>query len=230
MENLIFGCEKSYINDEIILVGDIVSQYNIFVEAPQNIVGFRQYLKEYSYINDNKMFVQNYEVGYFMEMLYEGVIEAFELLNIGDDFIIYKDFRYDLLVKNHTNFISQKLIENLEKTHEKNHKLLYEKISYNIGKNYIKKLVYDKNIAYLCVRNLLMLKNIFLKNVTSLSHEQTILLQSVIDGYFDEKAIETLIKDLKQQIKIYEEKNTNIFSSDLNFYNKILLNIRNYEE
>ena len=217
---IIYDTVLGSITEGVIAIDQSFRRKAIFVDNPENILGFRRYLKTYYSTALETEFI---EVGYFFEMLYEGVIEAFMILKARKEFNEQRSLEWDLLLKEESYMVSRALVKNLLKVSE----VLMQQMEKN--KKSIKineqKFEYDVNKAYICLRNLNLAIGVLQHSSFQLEKLDTLFLQGVLDNKFDlerirityDKALEK-VEELLESSDLPEKPSIENFNS---FINKI---------
>lgn len=195
-----------------------------------NLIGFRSSLKQYF---DAESKVQYFEIGYFMEMLYEGSYEAFSVLKMKKEDIDFELYDFDLLRKREEDLISRQLIDKLMNQAEdlyaglEDPESLGQRVDRKENKFVLELLAYNNKNAYLCFRNLMLVESLLKEYKFEIKDSSLTVLQGILDGKFSLGGL----KDGWNLYKgnIYElEKVSNVpLRADHSLMNEILLDIRN---
>ena len=228
MSNIIFSCNSGLATQGLVGLNEPLIKTKIFVDDPINLIGFRSSLRQYF---DKESKVQYFEIGYFMEMLYEGSYEAFSILKSKDvDFELYD---FDILRKREEDLISRQLIDKLLKQAEELYvglddpENLGEKVDRTENKFVLEFLAYNNKNAYLCFRNMMLIESI-LKNYKFEIKESSIsILQGILDGKFSLGGLKEGWELHKGNIEELEKVSNIPLRPDHSFMNEILLDIRN---
>lgn len=208
----------------VLTAEDTLRRRAIFVEELKNLVGFRTYIPELEH--EGLIF---YEIGYFLELIYRGSPEAFTMINMGDDFIEKSTHEIRILKDNKDKFISKAVPEFLYTYAKKSAEDLFKENSYFSDEKSVKKLEYDKNIAYICSLYLRIAKDVLLHSEFKVEREDAQILSAIKEGYFSKETIE---KEIEVQLEEVEKllKETRLPpnpSKDL--LNQLLFKIRGVE-
>lgn len=172
---------------------DVLQRRAIFMEQLKNLIGFRTYIPQL----EHEKFVF-YEIGYFMELLYNGSPEAFTMLNMSEDYVEQSSHEIRVLKDVKDKFISKALpIYLLEYCKAAKKSMLEEKSYFNDEKS-IKKLDYDKNIAYICNLYLRLAKDVLLFSEFRVDREDSEILTAIKEGRFSKN---TLVKEFNAQVR-----------------------------
>lgn len=181
----------------IITAEDTLQRRSIFLEQLKNLIGFRTYIPEL----DHEGF-RFYEVGYFMELLYKGSPEAFTMLNMAEDFVQQSSAEIRILKDVKDKFISKAIPAYLLGYSKGVQDTLTEKDSFFNDEKSIKKLGYDKNVAYICSLYLRLAKDVLLFSEFRVERSDAEILTAIKDGMFSK---ETIIKEIDEQVTEVEE-------------------------
>ena len=220
------------VTEGIVATNEALYKTKIFVDDPENLIGFRTSLKHYSDIVNNQI-IQYFEIGYFMEMLYEGEYEAFKILKMDKIHVDFDLYDFDILRKRETELVSRKLVDNLMEEAKNLYTTLEDpqnlslKASKNKNEFLVEKLAYNNKNAYICLRNLILVESILKNLIFDIDGLNNSLLQGVRDGKFGLSAIkdgyEMYLKNIDNL-----ELNSNIpLMPDFHIMNDILKDIRN---
>lgn len=234
MSRIIYVTNNGLATEGIVAANEPLYQSKIFIDDPENLIGFRRALKHHSEVKD-KTLIEYFEIGYFMEMLYEGTYDAFRILKMSKEHIVDELYDFDILRSNEDKLLSMNLIDNLVneaeelfpdledpkelglQVKEKNNEFLIEKLAYN-----------NKN-AYICLRNLMLAEGVLNKDTFDYEMINQSVLQGVRDGRFSLSAIQDGYNDYKKKIdKLLESSNLPI-RPDFEFMDQTLLEIRNVD-
>lgn len=218
----------TYIGSQIfgvISAEDRMNRRVVFVDDIVNILGFRRYLPTIEY--EGVMF---YEVGGFADKLYYGDVEAHLLLNMPNEFVEKVTTEMMAFKDKSKKLISQQVVKSLMDSVDNKYKEIESKKSFFSDEKSIKKLGYDKEIAYICNLYLRLAKDILIREEFIVQREDAQLLQAIKDGRFSK---ETLVKEIDAQIdevnKLWKKTKLPLFPSK-NLLNEILLEIRKIDE
>lgn len=106
---IIFSCNLQSEHYGVYSVDEKIRKFHIFKDTIKNIVGFDTYNKFFTR-GDNETFI---EIGVFLDMLYQGSILSFEIINCPDDGIISEDNDFRLFRRNKSNFLVRSLLNQL---------------------------------------------------------------------------------------------------------------------
>lgn len=229
MSQIIYSCNQGLVTQGIIQVGEPVTYVKIFLDDPMNLIGFRTSLRAHTDLVDGSM-VEYFEIGYFMEMIYEGLPKAFEILYTPEEHITLDSYDISILKSQREDLVSRTLVDNLINSAKKLIDVVedVEEINFKESSKFVyEKLAYNNKNAYLCLRNILISLEVLKNNSYELNTSKLGLLQGVRDGAFSLKAIR---EGYDMYMKEYEEleKVSNIpLRPDSYRLNEILLDIRN---
>lgn len=234
MSRIIFSCNNGLATEGIVAANEPIYKTKIFIDDPQNLIGFRTSLKQHTDVVD-KQVVEYFEIGYFMEMIYEGQYDAFKVLKIDQEHIDFQFYDFDILRKREEDLVSMTLVENLVKEADDLFKGIEdpEKLGIELIENesefVVQKLAYNNKNAYICLRNLMVAENVLNTYKFELGNTSQSTLQGVRDGRFSLSAINDGYDTYKDKInKLLESSNMPI-RPDYDFMNKTLYEIRNVE-
>ncbi len=203
----------------------------VYIDNPMNIIGFRNYLPHYNKV-DGDMLVECFELGYFMNLLYEGSYKAFKCLHANPSDILYDTLQSEVLRKNSDKFLSYTLVDSLIKDAEDLMNNLeedpYQKITGDGGKFLIEKLAYNNRNAYICMSKLIVAYDI-LKEHKFTTPKDTNTLQGIYDGMFSYDAIKDGYTNYKNKVDEIYDWSDLPSKPDLEEINTLLLNIRNVD-
>lgn len=212
------------ITEGVVTLDQSFKRKAIFVDNPENLLGFRRHVKTYYSPRLDMEFI---EIGHFMEMLYEGKIEAFLILKARKEFHEGSTLEWDFLLKDEKLLVSRGLVNNLMKDSadlmaemEKNKKAI--KIN-------DQKFEYDVNKAYICLRNLNLVIGVLQYQIFDLEKLDTLFLQGVLDNKFDLERIKITYDKLLERIEELEESSDLRDKPSINDFNVIINKIRNVE-
>ena len=176
----------------IITADDILHRRAIFSEQIKNLIGFRTYFP----VLEEKSFIF-YEVGHFMELLYNGSPEAFTILNMSEDYVeqstheirILKDSKDKLVSKAIPKQISDYVLGKIE--------AMVSGTSYFSDEKSVSKLGYDKEIAYICSLYLRLAKDVLITEKFKVEREDAEILTAIKEGRFSK---ETIVKEIEAQL------------------------------
>lgn len=181
----------------VITSEDVLQRRAIFMEQLKNLIGFRTYIPEL----EHEKF-KFYEIGYFMELLYRGSPDAFTMLNMSEDFVEESSHEIRVLKDVKEKFISKAiptyLLEYCKGVKES---MLYGE-SYFTDEKSLKKLDYDKNIAYICNLYLRLAKDVLLYSEFRVQRDDADILTAIKEGRFSKN---TLTKEIDDQIEEVEK-------------------------
>ncbi len=232
MSRIIFSCNNGLATEGIVAANEPLYKTKIFIDDPMNLIGFRTSLKQHTSVVD-KQLVEYIEIGYFMEMLYEGEYDAFKILKMPKEHIEFDYYDFDILRQKEEDLVCMTLVEKMIKQSEDLFKGLEdpEKLGLEVTENnnefLIEKLKYNNKNAYICLRNMLLVKNILSKNKFYIVSSSLLTLQGVRDGKFSLSAIKDGYMSNKAEVERLLESSNLPIRPDHNFMNEVLLDIRN---
>jgi hypothetical protein len=199
---------------------------HVFIQDNDDLLGFRR---------SNKFFVRGvdiyYEIGFFLEMLYEGDIEAYEMLNCSKEFIDYKTEEWDIIFENKsmfdTSMFTHKLLESTKRLYSdiKVKKSIVSETDKEGNKSF-KKLVYDKDISYFCLRNLYLLQNSLINSELRFLVKESDILKAVDLGKFKLGTVRKEINKLFKKVDSLQDETILDTVPDHEEVDKILLRLR----
>lgn len=234
MSSIIFSCNNGLATEGIVAANEPVYKTKIFVDDPMNLIGFRTSMKHHSDVIDNQ-FVEYLEIGYFMEMLYEGDYNAFKVLKTPKEHLELELYDFDILRKREGDLVSMTLVDSLVKQSDElfqgleDPKTLGLEVIENNNEFVIQKLAYNNKNAYICLRNLMIAERVLKDRSFDLEVINQSVLQAVRDGKFGLTAIEDGYKDYKQKIEKLNETSNLPIRPDFELMNQTLSEIRNVE-
>lgn len=231
MRKILYSCttgEHVYGLDRVSMTP--IFKKHVFIQDNEDFLGFRR--RQTFIVNGFEIY---YEIGFFFELLYEGDRDAFEMLHCPEDFVDYKTEEWDIIVEQKEMFDSMAFINTIYDSTNELYKAIksYKSIIKEDGegeeenKIFYKKLGYDKEIAYLCMRNLYLLHNSLIHNKIDFDVPEKNILRAVDLGKF--KKLTTIRKEINKLFKKvdkYSEQNELNPSPDFEEVDKLLLRLR----
>lgn len=209
----------------IMTADDVLTRRIVFNEQLKNLVGFRTYNPHLEHGG-----IHFYEVGYFAEMLYNGSPEAFTMLNMSEDYVEESSHEIRVLKDNKDKLLSMAVPEVLLKYVKQKKEDMLSGTSYFSDEKTVKKLGYDKELAYICNLYLRLSKDVLIKNKFETERPDAKILETIKEGRFSKTTIK---KEIEQQIEEIEDlmsatKIPKRPSKDL--LNELLFSIRGIEQ
>lgn len=228
---MIYSTMSGPVTEGLVTTKEPLVNIRVYIDSPMNIIGFRNYLPHYSKVEGDTL-VESFEVGYFMNLLYEGSYTAFKALHADPSDVLYDSLQSEILRKNSDKFLSYTLVDSLLKDAEdlmsKLEKNPGEKISGEGGKFLVEKLAYNNKNAYFCMSKLITAHDI-LKDHKFTTPKDTNTLQGIYDGMFSYEAIKDGYTTYKNKVDEIYDWSELPSKPDLDEINTLLLNIRNVE-
>ena len=209
----------------VITADDILSRRAVFIEQLKNLLGFRTYYPKVEYSN----FVF-YEVGYFMELLYQGSPEAFTMINMSDEYVEQSSHEIRIIKDKKKDLISKALPINLLEYCLGRKDDMLKGSSYFSDEKSLKKLGYDKNLAYICSLYLRLAKDTLITGEFKVERNDAEMLVAIKEGRFSVKTVE---KEFEAQVEEVRKllKNSNLPNNpSKDMINEMLFKIRGIEQ
>ncbi len=225
----IFSVDAGTVAQGIVLRGDTPYTATIFVDTPENLLGFRN-AATFACNNEGGQRVDYYEIGYFMECLYEGDITAFELLFTPDEFITHQCHESQILRDASQDLISNELVDRLYWAGDGMvHEITSTPMRYGFrrvdDKDY-EGIGYDPVKAYECLSYLHKSKAVREDRTIRLSDLKVKYLQSVLDGQLTLPTVLKAIGELKDELNRTRENSDLPSNPPKNFLQDLVLDIR----
>lgn len=220
MSTIIFSCNRGLAVQGAIALNSPIFKTKIFVDDPINLIGFRRYLP---YHYDKSTDTQYLEIAYFMEMLYEGNYEGFEILKTKKEDIDLELYDFEILKKREEDLVSQTLVDRLKAESFKIYNSLTTEKEVFFSNE---KLAFDLKNSYLCIRNLMLAIQILQFKKVELTGNNELVLQGILDGRFTVNGIKEGWENYNAKIKELEEVSDLPLNPDINLLNDIILEIR----
>ena len=231
MLNIILSTTNGKITREIVGANAHIKSTYIFLDNPRNILGFRTNIP--FYYKDAEEF---FEVGYYLEMLYNGNIEAFDILKMHEDHVNYKGLEFDMILEREKELVSLSLVLKLKEESTKRYLKLEDPEDLTVkaeiddeGEVTVKKLAYNSENAYICLRNLMLMKSVLSTGIYDTSSLNKDLLQAIYDGRFTLNGIKKGRADLLKEIDVLLEDVNIPMHPDIEMMDDLLAKIRNVE-
>lgn len=201
---------------------EVLQRICIYVQPNEKVCGFRTYTPYY-FTQDGSQYI---EVGYFLEMLYEGSKTALEVLYCPKEYIIYDTYEFNLLRESKKEFCSRKMVRKLVAEANSSHKKMRKGSSFTTEESDLKIIKYDRYLAYnasLCIR---LAYDMLKDSIFNVERKDNRTLEAIREGRFKYRTIE---KDFRENKKILKEQMSKYslkedISKDL--LNNLLLKIR----
>lgn len=232
MTQIIYSCYNGLATEGVVVASAPLNKVKIFVDDPMNLIGFRTSTGSRVITSEDKI-TEYIEIGYFMEMLYEGIYDAFKVLKTLKEYVEYEYFDFDILRREEESLMSRNLVDSLISEATRLFQSLEDPEQLNVeavkkdNEFLIQKLAYNNLNAYICLRNLMLAETVLKDYKFDLDGLNTVLLQAVLDGKFSLSAIADGYKNHMDNISELEKTSNLPLRPDFELMNKILQDIRN---
>lgn len=230
MKKIIFSGIGGEITDPIVLNKPSMFFNVIYIAEAEDFLKLRTLLPYTTRIRNNRLYIY-YELNYFIEMLYEGSPDAFNILTTKYEDKQFVGLEYEMIEKKLNDFISIKLVDNLLKKSDE-----YNLGTFGVGiidekneKKVVKNFGYSNKNAYLCIRELMLAEQILKKGIYDKSKIDIFTLNRIYNFKYKKEEIKEIRKKLIDSVNFLKEKSVINYEPDLEFVNDLILSIRNVE-